>query len=73
MCDRVSVPPPLRVYSSECVEVEFSELRHCGVLGSCVALGAHQAAYHPYHQLHGPISAQLLLAYQCVPRLEVLG
>jgi hypothetical protein len=26
MCDRVSVPLPLRVYSSECLEVEFSEV-----------------------------------------------
>jgi hypothetical protein len=51
----------------------FSEVRIKGVLGSCVALGSHQAAHHPYHQLHGPILAQLLLAYQCAPRLKVLG
>jgi hypothetical protein len=34
MCDRVSVPLPLRVYSSECLEVEFLELRLNGVLRS---------------------------------------
>ena len=26
MCDRVSVPLPLRVYSSECLEGDFSEV-----------------------------------------------
>src|SRR5687768_8058282 len=36
-------------------------------------LGAHQAAHHPYHQLHGPVLAQLLLAYQRAPRLQVQG
>ena len=36
-------------------------------------LGAHRTAYHPYHQLHGHILAQFLLAYQCVPRPKVQG
>ena len=34
-------------------------------------LGAHQATYHPYHQPHCPILAQLLLAHKRAPRLEV--
>src|SRR5215216_7042062 len=30
-----------------------------GVFSEVVELGAHQAAHHPYHQLHGSILAQL--------------
>ena len=47
--------------------------KDAAVPGSCEALGAHQAPHHPNHQLYGPVLAQLLLAYQCAPRLEVLG
>jgi hypothetical protein len=40
------------------------------VFSEVAQLGAYQAAHYPYHQPHGPILAQLLLTYQCVPRLE---
>jgi hypothetical protein len=45
----------------------------CTGFSEVAQLGAHQATHHPYHQLHGPTLAQLLVAYQCVPRLKVLG
>src|SRR5215212_5097466 len=55
------------------LHVLFTGVRGIGILRSwkVVTLGAHQAPYHPNHQLHGSLLVQALLPYERIPRLEV--